>query len=134
MGDYGVRVSSPGKDVFNNGDVDMVFSTKFLNSMTLQTYGSVDVTTNDETGGTGIINHALGYVPFYSAVAMVEGSAFRSVNVLAAYNKDFFTGYGYSLQSLVTKDNLYLYVQPDYGIGAKTIRFFYLIGRDPIRR
>jgi hypothetical protein len=62
MGDYGFRVSRKGKDVFNDGDLDMSLTSKYANLKgAIKGQGSVDISGETKTI---TVNHSLNYVPF----------------------------------------------------------------------
>lgn len=128
MSDYGLRISIAGKDVLSDADEHMVFSTKFLNSLTLHTYGSgiIGVT---GTPGTVTINHGLGYQPYYHVMTTATGDAFYyNATNPALYPASQFADY--YIYSHVDTTNLYIIYQyvgiiPNYAFAYK-----YLIGRD----
>lgn len=62
MGDYGLKVSRPGYDVKNAAPNELVFSSKY-STLKVKQQGSGAI--YDSTGRTIIINHGLGYVPYF---------------------------------------------------------------------
>ena len=68
MGDFGIKVSQPGKDAQDSGDKDLLFSSSWPNLKVLFN-GRITATTReivDPGVSSGVVlKHNLGYVPFF---------------------------------------------------------------------
>lgn len=74
MGDYGLRVSKDGKDVLNDDDKDMVFTSKG-SIYKVATTGSVNITIHPgDFYASATIAHGLGYVPIAFVVNTTYGT------------------------------------------------------------
>ena len=73
MGDYGLKVSTPGTSVLTQIDKDILFSTKY-STLKINTSGFATVSTNGSGNGTTTVAHNLGYAPAFIAFQKTTAS------------------------------------------------------------
>lgn len=130
MADYGMRISNIGVDVKTGDDVDMAFSTKFLNSLTLHSgsSGSYSISGDD----TKTIPHGLSYQPFYVVCIDIDNNGqYRLANNTIS-DMDGTGTIEYWISTFSDNTNIYVKFTAFLG-GSKTYPYIYIIGSDKLQ-
>lgn len=107
MGNYGIKVSTPGSDVLTAEDKNLVYSSKY-NGMKILTHGSLST--------SGSVAHNLGYVPMFLNYRCSNGTCrpdaiLDGSGALDAYN--FTPAYANTTHIVFPKTNNYYFIFVD---------------------
>lgn len=123
MGDYGIKVTIPGKDVFTATDpLDFALKTD-MNLLKVMDYGTLSLST-----GSNEKAHNLGYVPLFFVYGYSSGGGGDDYILLANSNKYWYPfdfAVGDWLEASV--DTSKLYVSSGSAHGTSIVSCFYYI-------
>lgn len=124
MGDYGIKLSKEGFDVFTASVKDQAFNSSY-NNFKILSEGAINVSVPSSGGAQHIITHNLGYTPAF----VIYGELSSNAGSFLVGSTDP-NGLGEGFQAKATTTQIIIDIDSN-GVSGYTAELYYYIIADP---